>query len=277
MTDCQTARENWELTTLSRSADGDHPCEDVTAHLQSCPNCRMAFREQKRFDEEIADRMVDVPVPLGLKERLRERLGAAADLQVLTESEAAVDLTKTGDSTKTGARRRSWRRLGTRTISSIAALLLIAAVAWTLQPARLDFRSFMQVATANWSEFSTTVDGAILPVAWTSQPGMALGETHSRQVSVGLGRTVSVSATPFRWSSRRPAVQLEGRLVQMPATALRHPPGATSFTSATIEYHGEDAWVSWVDGEMVYLCFVPRGAASISHLQRSFARQTMVT
>lgn len=276
MTDCQTARENWELTTLSRSADGDHPSEDVTAHLQSCPNCRMAFREQKRFDEEIADRMADVPVPVGLKERLRERLKAAAEVPVLADVELAAS-PATADSPATGTRHRSWRRAGTRTISSIAALVLIAAVAWMLQPSRLEFRSFMQVATADWSEFSTTVDGGILPVAWTSQPGMALGETRSRQVSVGLGRTVSISATPFRWSSRRPSVQLEGRLVQMPATALRPLPAANSFTAATIEYHGADAWVSWVDGDQVYICFVPQGAASIEHLQRAFARQTMVT
>jgi hypothetical protein len=271
MTDCQTAREQWELTTLSRSTDGDHSSADVTSHLESCSNCRIAFREQKRFDEEVADRLADVPVPAGLKDRLRQRLGSAADLQLLTESEAIVD------SPKTGARRRSWRRFGTRTISSIAALLLIAAVVWTLQPARLEFRSAMQVATADWSEFTTTAEGTILPVAWTSQPGMAVGETRSRQVSVGLGRTVMISATPFRWASRRPSVQLEGRLVQMPATAVRPLPAANSFTSATIEYQGADAWVSWVDGDQVYICFVPQGAASIEHLQRAFARQTMVT
>lgn len=276
MTDCQTARENWELTTLSRSTECDHPSDDVTAHLESCPNCRIAFREQKRFDEEIADRLADVPIPAGLKDRLRERLKTAAELPVLADAEAPAG-TATGDLVVTGRQRRSWRRVGTRTISSIAALLLVAAVAWMLQPSRLEFRSFMQVATADWAEFSTTSNGAILPVAWTSQPGMALGETRSRQVSVGLGRTVMISATPFRWSSRRPSVQLEGRLVQMPATAVRPLPAASSFTSATIEYQGADALVSWVDGDQVYICFVPQGAASIEHLQRAFARQTMVT
>lgn len=276
MTDCQTARETWELTTLSRSTESDHPSQEVAAHLQSCPNCRLAFRDQKRFDKEIADRMADVPVPTGLKDRLRERLRTVAEQPFLAEAGATAD-SSTADSEVPGTQRRSWRRIGTRTISGIAALLVIAAAVWTLQPSRLDFRSAMQVATADWSEFSTPAEGAILPIAWTSQPGMAVGETRSRQVSVGLGRTVMISATPFRWASRRPAVQLEGRLVQMPASAVRPLPTASSFTSATIEYQGADAWVSWVDGDQVYICFVPQGAASIEHLQRAFARQTMVT
>jgi hypothetical protein len=104
--DCRTARLLLEFTHPGGSELAGDPAEAAAleTHLHICPDCDAVARTDRRVDAHIGQAMRAVPLPVGLRQRVKDRL----------------------------ARHRAvaWRRWAFRAIGSAAALILVAVSWW---------------------------------------------------------------------------------------------------------------------------------------------------
>lgn len=101
--DCRNARQ---LLDFARPGGTDLERDDRQAldgHLAVCPDCDSVARAERQADEHLGRAVRDVPVPQGLRERLRQRLAR--------EREAWY---------------RRWLARGLRTAAAVAAVVLVA-------------------------------------------------------------------------------------------------------------------------------------------------------
>jgi len=75
---CHEARQLLEVCRPGAPELNDSELAEAVAHLEDCPACLAAFRAQERADELIGQAMSQVPIPPGLRERVRAELAAAS-------------------------------------------------------------------------------------------------------------------------------------------------------------------------------------------------------
>ncbi len=105
--DCKTARL---LLDFHRPHPAELPPDDhdaLEAHLAGCPDCDAAARADRQLDAVLGPAVRNVPVPDGLRDRIRARLGA-----------------------ERGDRHTRWVGWAVRVSAAAAALLLAAWLAW---------------------------------------------------------------------------------------------------------------------------------------------------
>jgi hypothetical protein len=73
--DCKQARLLLELTRPRGGELDPADAEALEQHLADCPDCGPAARDERRADEHLGRAMRDVPVPVGLRERILKKLG----------------------------------------------------------------------------------------------------------------------------------------------------------------------------------------------------------
>ncbi len=76
--DCQEARQLLEVCRPGGPELNDGELAEAVAHLEDCSACLAAFRAQERADERIGRALRQVPVPPGLRDRVRAELAAAS-------------------------------------------------------------------------------------------------------------------------------------------------------------------------------------------------------
>lgn len=126
--DCRTARLLFEFAR-PRANELPHPeAAELRHHLDACPECSALAAVERRTDHHLARAMRDVPVPVGLRNRLLERLKA--------------------DSVPTRSR---WLLRTVATVG-VAAALLLGVGLWAMlarsQPTRLDIAGLQGLLAA---------------------------------------------------------------------------------------------------------------------------------
>jgi hypothetical protein len=73
--DCRTARLLLEFVRPHATELEADDADGLEAHLCGCPECEALARSEHQLDDHIGHAIRDVPVPLGLRERILDRLG----------------------------------------------------------------------------------------------------------------------------------------------------------------------------------------------------------
>jgi hypothetical protein len=213
---------------------------EAEQHVSGCGSCRAAVRQREEFDVRVGGLCRDVPIPLGLKERLLARLDEPATSRPVASATHAV-------APVIGARRR-WLGIASLTVASVIA---VGIGTWSLWPARpvvdLDEIAGLMatdgIDPAKLAEF-TTFAGGLAP-----QP--------PRTMLTGL--VVSPPRRPGKFEAAIYFFKLggrDGRLAVIPRRFVKAGglPLATSLLSGSISYRSGFCTTAWVEGDFVYVC-----------------------
>ncbi len=244
--DCHQAQAQLGLTTLGQDAVGGPESLAAQRHLTECDACHQAFESQRLFDRRVAQAMTDLPVPAGLVERLSSAIGT-------TESVRPAP----------GLHRRAMSRVGW----GVAAVALLPFLIWMLTPRTpvLNQASVQSLAELdlNTLPVDSRQDAFVPPTGWGSLPSLQFGE--SPRLAPVDGANVCVRDFRLQPDRRSPAVA--GLLVRVPKSQWHTTLGATSFSSAAVEYASFGTWVVWREGDAVFVCILHDNAHAMQWLQ----------
>ena len=215
---------------------------------------------RSRFDSELALVMSDVPLPVGLTERL----------QVVVMASSAQP---SKDATLPRLASHWPRRL---VLSGSVALTLIAAWTW-LGPreAALTEADVRRLAGLNSSSLHAAPAGTkiALPAGWQSLPGMELAEQPVIAQDDAL--SVPLLALAFRANRRVPPVT--GLLLALPQSRWSSTIEAKSFSMAEVRYTTSGTWAIWREGTTVFVCVLRADTRVFEALQRAADRSREVS
>ena len=208
---------------------------------------------RNRFDSELALVMSDVPLPVGLTDRLQSVV--ASSVQPSTHA--------------TLPRLAShWpRRL---VLSGSVAIVLIAAWTW-LGPreATLTEADVRRLAGLNSTSLHAAPAGTKIawPAGWQSLPGMELAEQPV--IARDDARSIPLLVLSFRTHRRGPPVT--GLLLALPESRWSSNIEAKSFSMAEVRYTTSGTWAIWREGTTVFVCVLRADTRVFEALQRAAA------
>jgi hypothetical protein len=236
---CQTALETLEL--VRPDAPDVARVAEAEQHVSGCISCRAAVCQREEFDARVGDLYRDVPIPLGLKERLLARIDE------LATSTSAASTGTHAVAPVVGSRRR-WLGMVSLTVASVIA---VGIGTWSLWPARpvVDLEKITglmataDIKPASLAEFTTFAAGLAPQSPKTMftgllvRPPRRLGELEAAIYFFKLGHR-------------------DGRLAVIPKRFVkaRDLPLATSLLSGSISYRSGFCTTTWVEGDFVYVC-----------------------
>jgi hypothetical protein len=272
---CLTARETLDvIRPLEMGADqmgADHSpaamIDEAAQHVKGCPACQIAVRRREQIDNRIGQLSRDVPVPVGLRERLLARLEAAGGPIVVASAnamapDAMASASKTVDRPAVRRGRRRWWLMISIAAASVLVAIGVTWRQWWSSPAL----SLDEIAESALSQGLKPDD---LPELTRFQGGLALQHPSTmralpwsqpvrRLVGPQLGnREVGIY---FFTIARRLGGKFDGRLVIVPKSSVNDSPSATSFPGpGPAQYKLGFCTTAWVEGQFVYLCCVRGG------------------
>jgi hypothetical protein len=207
---------------------------------------------RSRFDSEVARAMSDVPLPVGLTQRLQAAVRASS----VQPAEGATPSRPA----------RHWSRrllLGT-------SVALVLFTAWSLlgprQPA-LTEADVRRLAALESSHLPLAPPGTnvALPAGWHSLPGMELAE----QPVIAQVDALSIPVLTFRINRRGPRVT--GLLLALPEHRRPFRVEATSFSNSEVRYTNFGTWAIWREGKTIFVCVLHADARVLESLQNAAA------
>jgi hypothetical protein len=246
---CQTARETLELFR----PDGPDAAKvaEAAQHASGCVSCRAAVRQREEVDARIGGLCRDVPIPIGLKERLLA--GIATRAPAVSTARPVPRVVGT---------RRQW--LG-KTLLTVASLIAVGIGTWSLWPARpsVDLEEITGLMTkagidpAHLAEFTTFATGLAPQPPKTMLTGRLVPPPRR------LGR-FEAAIYFFKVGG------LDGRLAIIPRRFVKAGglPSATSLQSGSISYQPGFCTKAWVEGDFVYVCCLSGGEIEFRQLER---------
>lgn len=264
--DCQTARQ---IVEAVRSGSTEETLSVVSAaadHVQSCGTCLEIVRSDEQLDRRIATVCRDVPMPVGLKDRLLESLR-----NEIAESETSTPATVHDSQALVIAdmRRRLGRRKWFRSLTSAAFLLVIGLGVWWLvrdtATVTLDAIDAAQAALnpedlPEFTRFKTGDEPRLpqmlaLPEQLTAKP---------RRLQVGRD---ALALYAFQIRSRNGRNLLHARIVTFPRAMLSSAPENLAH-GRQIGYVDNFHTASWIEQDMVYVCYLTGGRNELEWLLR---------
>jgi hypothetical protein len=257
---CDTARQTLEL----RDPDAvvTSAIRDAEAHVEDCADCKTTLRNQEQLDRRIARVCQDVPVPVGLKERLLHNLSIGKSA-TFTDSPsvdsnaqailASTTLTKSESVTFAVGTRRRWFR----TIVAATALVAVASLGgwWSMRTAIPKVALDEAITTAREAhpeemsgfERFRTGDQLQLPATMLTS---ALTEPPQHLEKIDA----AVYSFRIRGNGGR---LVKGHLIVIPRAALVDPPTATRFLdSIALPTKLPYRTTAWVEGKLAFVCYV---------------------
>lgn len=255
---CVTARQTLELAC----PDVVEPqgLDEAARHVEACPACQMVVHRQDEIDAEIGSVCRDVPLPVGLKERLLAGI-VAAETPVResaegshpgSAAEAPPVVMPTGKSIPRPTRRR-WLRVA----SAAAAIALVAGSAvWFFLPrATVDLEKVAQRLTEK-------IDPDELAPFTQFGNGLAPEPPASMVIPRTLGSALRLPGAEFDAQadiavyvfkvSGPGRVVSRGRLAVVPKAYVINVPRETRFGAPN--YRGGFVTSTWVEGRFAYVC-----------------------
>jgi hypothetical protein len=263
--DCRSALEILDCARPAANDLQQPEFIDATAHAATCAACDETFRERQLLDRRIGELMRDVTVPAGLLERLSAGVAAIPVSGEVGNTEAIPPVGVTPSRVAKSPGRFSSRR--SRLFAGLAACVSLAAAIFilTYKPApTLAIAEITEVVPLDQSivdrlvEFDGSFDAAMPVIGWNS-PVLSLDMTR------GFGKTKAgkhqMALVRFSYPARDTS-SLMGMLAIIPKDAVKDADTlGGSFLAGQGNYttrgSGVYATVSWTEGDMVYVCFVP--------------------
>jgi hypothetical protein len=272
---CQTARQTLELLRPTENAKAIS--SEAEQHVRDCLDCQDAVLAQQQLDLQIGRVCRDVPVPVGLKDRILAEIeatraressqGATSAAPAGADGFVVVPLVEAARRSATGDRSRAasqWKWL----MRSLAVACVVAGVWIAIRPD---------------APTLTLYDVTKQAIESVPDPGATAKFTAFRNGAPvkkpGTMITVDLTGSPrqlgnqdvamYYFTIRNSAGKLvQGRLVVLPKALVIDPPTATAFLAGPIRYNAADCTTAWVEGPYVYVCCVSGGKDLLDKLQQ---------
>ena len=221
---------------------------------------------RSRFDTELALVMSDVPLPVGLTERLQAAV-AAAPVQPLNSAQPS-----SGVRPPRIANRWSRRLI----LSGSVALVLVAAWSW-LGPreAALTEADVRRLAELDSSGLPAAPPGTKFtrPAGWQSLPGLELAE----HPVIAQDNTLSIPVLPLAFRASRHSSRVTGLLLSLPESRWPYRIEATSLSNTEVRYSASGTWAIWREGTTIFVCVLRADARVLEALQHAAASSREVS
>lgn len=259
--DCRTAQEMLEVVSSPDSAEFVEPeLAAAAAHWQVCDRCQLVVSQRQSSDRLIGDLCRDIPIPIGLEERL---------LAAVDDELASQDLSHPPEEPNNRRRGLSRRRMAV----IAAGVLCVAAFSWMLLPnssVSIEALTAEAVERMAEDELGNPFQGTFQPEALF--PEEDIRELQSFEMSEYRrlkipGSNASVAASSFSFKDRRWGT-VRGALLVLPIEDVRPRPSATSMAGASTIYQSGFSIKSWQSGGFAYVCLVKGDEARFQRLQR---------
>ncbi|MEK6261285.1 MAG: hypothetical protein AABP62_22005 [Planctomycetota bacterium] len=209
---------------------------------------------RSRFDSEAALAMNDVPLPVGLTERLQAAVRASS-------------IQPSKDAIRPRLASRWPHRL---MLSGSVALVLLAA--WNFlgpREATLTEADVRQLVELESNSLPAAPLGTklVLPAGWQSLPGMELAE----QPVIAGDDTLSVPVLPLTFRANRREPRVTGLLLALPESRWPYRVEATSLSYAEVRYTATGTWAVWREGKTIFVCVLRADARVLEALQHAAA------
>jgi hypothetical protein len=207
---------------------------------------------RSQFDSEVALAMNDVPLPVGLTERLQAAVTASS-------------VQAAGDVARYLPTNRWPRRL---MLSGGVALVLLAAWGWLVpRETALTEADVRRLAALNVGSLPAAPSGTkiVLPGGWHSLPGMELAE----QPVVAKDDTQSITLLPLTFRANRRAERVSGLLLALTESRWPSRIEATSLSTAEVRYTASGTWAIWREGKTVFVCLLHGNSRILESLQQA--------
>ena len=209
---------------------------------------------RSRFDSELALVMSDVPLPVGLTERLQAAVMASP-------------VQPAGDVLRPHSTSRWPRRL---MLSGSVAFVLLASWSW-LGPreAALTEADVRRLSELDSSSLPAAPSGTkvAIPAGWQSLPGMELAE----QPVIARDDKRPVPLLPLAFRANRRGLGVTGLLLALPESRWSSRIEAKSFSRAEVRYTASGTWAIWREGTTVFVCVLRADTRVFEALQRAAA------
>ena len=278
--DCRAA-----LDILDAIRPGEEDvCEPQVAealrHVESHAACRRELERRRAWDRQMSRLMLDVPVPVGLKERLLLGLAGGSPAQAGTvSSDGPIEEATAAVTTE---RALLQRRGFLRTLAAAASVAAAAGVVWWqlvgTRPSRVDWLMLQQSAAQELSssgfDFGSLPafddpDAVNLPAVWQAFQGRRLTiegpKAYKGKADAGeAAAETSFALYRLRFTNRR-GQNVVGYVLALPMDVVSHPPKERTFAEAVSRYPTPTMQTAaWSSGRssgngLVYVCFLPPG------------------
>ncbi|HUQ73023.1 MAG TPA: hypothetical protein VM165_26070 [Planctomycetaceae bacterium] len=257
---CRDVLDTLEAVEVGALPATEAAARDAEQHLGGCAACRTAWPKRQQWSHRLTDAMQDVSVPVGLRERL--------------QSASAAPVRAAGRPTT--RRRRVWWLVSTAAV----ALMAIGVGWWVMQPlpqlTDQELLAAMQAELAPLPKFSGGFK-LQLPESWKRyyllNPQLVRGFPGADQPAAG-----TVALIPFQFQSGDRNQSVRGRLLILRRSQFVGTLPATGFGAATIYYtKTAGAYMVWAEGDLLFVCLVPSGAADLQRFQESLSHSRPLT
>lgn len=271
---CQDALQLLEAARPSSDDLRDPELAPAANHLDACPRCREVYASRESLDRRIGRVMRDVPVPVGLRERLLESLGEKAVPQSAPAASKAKDVSQ-----RAASSRRRW--LHAMVGVSIAAAALVSGVVLlltgdppadtrlTMETLRNETKLNVRSLPAFDGDFAPRPPGGL----WKHRD-IVIDETARGDLRGKNGKhRVAVYEFAVHDRNNRPH---RGVILAIPTSALQDPPAATTVNTRRNDVYasrpgGNWHMLSWQSKEegLTYVCFMRTGGDALDALERA--------
>jgi hypothetical protein len=268
---CHTVLELLECVPPISGDISDPDFELAVAHLQKCEKCDKVFNQRQQLDRRVANAMLDVPIPVNLKERLLlslENDSVVAHVESI-DSCSSVVVNSEEETTEVGnvtVKRSSRRWLAVSTATALMVCLAFGVWQfWTPDSPQLTAQDLRAVPILKSKGWANSVGKPLpLPAGW-SQRLTPFGSQKS--VPIGSLKGVAAVVQPFTFRGQgSPTVFL----LIVPAGHVKDSSIKKMFSAAVTRYVGIGpqrlALATWSSRGYVYVCFV-RGKHNTDDLQ----------
>jgi hypothetical protein len=257
------------------AVDLDQPeLTQARAHLDSCQACQLEFATRQEFDRAVAAVARDVEVPHGLQESLIHAL-AAQPVDGLDQTDSTVSpATPIVDPAAARRRGRLRTRLSLLALSCLAGMAVLIS-SWPQEVERFSVESLLVQVTADPDDVQQLerFDGLPAPELPGSFHHGRLGtdsSVYGKDLDGDSRHDISMTVFKFDPPGYSPIM---GVVAAVPASRVTALPAARSFSRAAHQYPSPGGFaaasVVWVEGDTVYLAFIPRRyAPALEVMQR---------
>lgn len=264
---CADTLEWLEAAELGQAEPAAAEVLQAQAHLTSCEVCQHEWPARKTWALQLADAVSDVPIPVGLREKLLANVPSQA-----------------GVSPKQVSPRRSLPRRLPYVLSAALCLTLLLGVIglWpqSVQPLTLvELQQGLAVELVGLPEFQGRFEPR-LPASWATS--FEYDRNYVRGFPPHGGSTGHVALIPFQYPLAGQGEPLRGRLLILPRAQFAETQASVvqrDFRHAQVQYFRgvPGAFLVWGEDDLVYICLMPGDPEHLARFQRSLSAPRSLT
>jgi len=257
--------------------------EAVSAHLDSCDACRAEYAAERRWNDLLMRRMLDVEIPAGLEDRIKLRLAETEQQDVAVIQPISLQDRRAGQRADGSARdatisRRKLLRWGSIAATGVAAVggsLWWLGSPWGSRGVVLtDLAAELTDANVDWTSLPE-YQGTVPPLP--SHKEMGIPEAVRQASPRGLKKNGEQIAAVYRF----PAVVLPGQaaaevvllVIDLHQTRISAMPKAETFGGAEFLYYHDRAVKIWGSSSTAFCCFAT--ATGTAYLEALLPRESI--